>query len=164
MRRITTAVAVTLLGFVALACTAACGADEVRRPLAQTLSPEDAEPVSHEVPQESGVYVINLYGAEEGEPARRPANLVASEFSTLKGITWRSWGPEEAVGGGRLSGTWCLPGCQARPYEATITLSKARKVGGRRYFTKFDITGDFPRPDSPKDTLSGTLPLPFSTP
>ncbi|MFD0886613.1 hypothetical protein ACFQ08_18865 [Streptosporangium algeriense] len=164
MRRITTAVAVTLLGLVTVTCTVACGAGEVRRPQAQTLSPEDAEPVSHEVPQTGQVYVMNLYGAEEGRPARRPANLVASEFSTLKEITWRSWGPEKAVGGGSLSGTWCLPGCRTKPYEATITLSRARKIGEKRYFTKFDIAGDFPRPDSSEDTLSGTLPLPFSTP
>ncbi|MFF0578135.1 hypothetical protein [Streptosporangium saharense] len=164
MRKIMKAVAVTLLGLVTVACATACGGDGTREAMAHGLSPSDTEPVSHDVPQVGRVYVINLYGAEEGRPDRRPANLVASEFSSLKEITWRSWGPDRAVGDGRLSGMWCLPGCQAKPYEATITLSKARKVGGKRYFTKFDIDGDFPRPTSSDDTLRGTLPLPFSTP
>ncbi|MEV8631680.1 hypothetical protein AB0395_08490 [Streptosporangium sp. NPDC051023] len=154
MRRIIVTVVVALLGLM----SAACGAG------VSQVAPLGEEPVAHVVsPEAEPVYVINLYGAEDGRPDQRPANLVVSEFSTLKGITWRSWGPGRAVGSGKLSGTWCLPACQTNPYDATITLSKVKKVGGKRYFTRFDIGGDFPQPDSFDDTLRGALPLPLST-
>ncbi|MEV7010937.1 hypothetical protein [Streptosporangium sp. NPDC051022] len=166
MRRIIVAVVAALLGLMSAACGAGGvqGASPGENPVAHEAQPE-AEPVTQEVtPRAEQVYVINLHGNEEGVADQRPANLVASEFSTLKGVTWRSWGPERAVGSGKLSGTWCLPGCQTNPYDATITLSKVRKVGDKRYFTRFGITGDFPGPTSPADTLNGALPLPYSTP
>ncbi|WP_433250557.1 hypothetical protein ACQPYK_04370 [Streptosporangium sp. CA-135522] len=111
-------------------------------------------------PVRESVYVFNLYGAEEGRADQRPANLVASEFSSLRELNWSTWGPEKAVGRGRLSGTWCLPGCLAEPYTATITLGAVRKVRGKKYFTRFGIDGDFPKPEEPADTLVGTLPTP----
>ncbi|MEV4247028.1 hypothetical protein AB0J63_26895 [Streptosporangium canum] len=106
------------------------------------------------------IYVFNLYGAEEGRADRRPANLVASEFSSLSELTWKKWGPYAAVGTGKLSGTWCMPGCQEEPYTATILLGGTRTVNGKRYFTRFGITGDFPKPEEHVDTLIGNLPKP----
>ncbi|MEV0422770.1 hypothetical protein AB0I09_31515, partial [Streptosporangium canum] len=106
------------------------------------------------------IYVFNLYGAEEGRADRRPANLVASEFTSLSELTWKRWGPYAAVGTGKLSGTWCMPGCQEEPYTATILLGGTRTVNGKRYFTRFGITGDFPKPEEHVDTLIGNLPKP----
>ncbi len=152
MRRIIVAVVVALLGLM----SAACGSGVAQ------AAPSEVEPVAQAVDRPAEpVYVINLYGNEEGVAEQRPVNLVASEFSTVKGITWRSWGPARAVGAGKLSGTWCLPNCLEHPYDATITLSKVRKVNDKRYFTRFDIAGDFPEPDQPDDRLTGSLPLPF---
>ncbi|MBB2909172.1 hypothetical protein FHS43_000418 [Streptosporangium becharense] len=106
------------------------------------------------------VHVFNLYGAEEGRADRRPANLVLSEFSSMRDVVWRTWGPRRAAGRGLLSGTWCMPGCLAEPYAATVELGAVREIGGKRFFTRFAADGDFPHPESPADTLSGALPTP----
>lgn len=144
MRRII----IAAVAAVFVAGTVACG-----------LGPTEAAPR----PTEQGadqVYVLNLHGAEEGRADRRPKRLVLSEFSAMKGIVWTRWGPENATGTGELSGTWCLPGCQERPYTATITLGGVKKVKGRRYFTAFGVDGDFTKPAETADTLTGTLPTP----
>ncbi|MFF5210425.1 hypothetical protein [Streptosporangium sp. NPDC000396] len=141
MRR-TTVAALAVLGSVVL--TAGSGT-AVAEPCATAREP---------------IYVINFYGAEEGRADQRPSNLVVSEFSSLGGLTWRRWGPRTAVGVGKLRGSWCLPGCLAEPYTATVTLGRVKKVRGEKYFTRFDIDGDFPKPDEPADALSGALPTP----
>ncbi|GII93477.1 hypothetical protein [Sinosporangium siamense] len=102
------------------------------------------------------VRVWNLHGNERGRADQRPANLVLSEFTSMNGLRWSTWGPDRAVGNGKVSGTWCLPGCASRPYAATVTLSDVR----RGYFTRFEVGGTFPRPERRADTLTGTLPTP----
>ncbi|GAA3071948.1 hypothetical protein [Streptosporangium carneum] len=166
MRGIIVAVAVAVLGATTAACGLGAAQAEPRRAwagdTAQITSQPEEGVTRSEGRRAEPVYVINLYGAEDGRADQRPENLVVSEFSTLKGITWRSWGPGRAVGAGKLSGTWCLPDCLDSPYDATITLSKVKKAMGKRYFTKFAIDGDFPKPDQIDDTLTGALPLPAS--
>ncbi|MFF3668360.1 hypothetical protein [Microtetraspora malaysiensis] len=151
MRRILIAAVVAALS----ATVAACGQSAGESASAGT-TPEAVVATS---PTASPVYVRNLYGAEQGRDDSSPENLVLSEFSSMNGITWTSWGPDQAVGTGALSGSWCLPGCTEKPYEATVTLSGVATVRGTRYFTQFAVDGDFPKPD-PADTLAGSLPTP----
>ncbi|GHH66085.1 hypothetical protein GCM10017673_11250 [Streptosporangium violaceochromogenes] len=144
MRRII----IATVAAVFAAGTVACG-----------LGPAETAPRPTDQPA-GQVYVLNLHGTEEGRADRRPANLVLSEFSTVRGVTWTRWGPRNATGTGELSGTWCLPRCQERPYTATITLGGVKKVKGRSYFTTFSVDGDFTKPAETADTLTGTLPTP----
>ncbi|MEU0519747.1 hypothetical protein [Streptosporangium sp. NPDC006007] len=149
MRRIIT-VAVAVLGVATAACGAGTGT-------ATGAGPGTAGETPRAVEQ---VYVINLHGAEDGRADQRPENLVVSEFSSLRKVGWRSWGPDGAVGTGRLSGTWCLPTCRKTPYTATVTLGGVKKVRGKNYFTTFSIDGDFTKPRETADTLTGNLPMP----
>ncbi|GAA4561430.1 hypothetical protein [Planotetraspora kaengkrachanensis] len=106
------------------------------------------------------VYVLNFHGAEEGRSDQRPGDLTLSEFSTLSQVVWQSWGPTRATGAGKLSGTWCLPGCMDRPYEATVTLSNVSPVKGKGYFTKYEIVALVPEDQRDKADLTGALPTP----
>ncbi|MCG5220164.1 hypothetical protein [Streptosporangium sp. KLBMP 9127] len=143
MKRFAIAVAALGLTVAALGLTASCAAGT-------------ADTVATAGITAAPIRVWNLYGAEQGRADERPADLVLSEFTTANRITWRSWGPKTAVGTGAISGTWCLPGCLDKPYPATITLSDTRSG----YFTKFQVEGDFPRPNDSADTLTGTLATP----
>ncbi|TQS27855.1 hypothetical protein [Microbispora sp. KK1-11] len=109
---------------------------------------------------ETPVYVLNLQNSERGRAEQRPANLVLSEFSTMSGVTWRTWGPTRATGAGKLSGTWCLPECVDAPYAATVTLSSVIPVKGKGYFSRYAITADVPLRHRPEADLSGVLPTP----
>lgn len=106
------------------------------------------------------VYVFNFYGAEEGRTDQRPKDLVVSEFTTVNALTWKSWGPSRAVGTGKLSGTWCLPGCLDVPYSATVTLSNVTPVKGQGYFTKYQIEADVPAEQKDNADLVGVLQTP----
>ena len=109
---------------------------------------------------ETPVYVLNFQGSERGRADQRPANLVLSEFSTMSGVTWRTWGPTRATGAGKLSGTWCLPGCADAPYDATVTLSSVIPVRGKGYFSRYAIRADVPLKHRPEADLAGVLPTP----
>jgi hypothetical protein len=109
---------------------------------------------------ETPVYVINFHGAELGRSDQRPKDLVLSEFSTLNGLTWQSWGPTRAVGAGKLSGTWCLPTCLDAPYDAGVTLSNVLPVKGRGYFTRYRIEAKLPPGQQEGADLAGILPTP----
>ncbi|WP_214109600.1 hypothetical protein [Acrocarpospora catenulata] len=106
------------------------------------------------------VYVFNFYAAEHGKPDQHPADLVVSEFTSLKGITWRTWGPDTAVGAGKLSGSWCLPACLDRPYDATVTLSSVKTAQGQAYFSKYEIDADVAAAEQGSADLNGTLQTP----
>ncbi|GLW99608.1 hypothetical protein [Microtetraspora sp. NBRC 16547] len=110
--------------------------------------------------EEPQIYVLNLYGDENGRSDQRPQALVLSEFSTVSGMRWQSWGPSRAVGVGRLSGTWCLPQCQDRPYDATVTLSAVVPFKGNGYFTKYAIKAKLPAAQKEMADLAGGLPTP----
>ncbi|WP_055479163.1 hypothetical protein [Sphaerimonospora mesophila] len=112
---------------------------------------------------ETPVYVLNLHDAEQGRADRRPRDLVVSEFTALNGVTWHSWGPTRAAGEGRLSGSWCLPGCADTPYDATVTLSGVVPVRGKGYFTRYEITADVPPDLREQADLRGVIPTPEST-
>ncbi|MFF4771761.1 hypothetical protein [Microtetraspora fusca] len=160
MRRILIAAAIAAL---TTTTAAACGqgAGEPAFKGALTTAGTAPEAVVATSPTAPPVYVKNLYGAEQGgRDDSRPANLVLSEFSSMNGITWTSWEPDRAVGTGGLSGNWCLPGCLENRYEATVTLSGVTTVKGTRYFTRFTVDGDFPKPADPADALAGSLPTP----
>ena len=106
------------------------------------------------------VYVFNTYGAEEGRTDQRPADLVLSEFSTLNHVAWQSWGPTQALGTGKLSGTWCLPGCLDAPYDATVTLRALQPVRGKAYFTHYELRAKLPPAQRQDADLQGSLPTP----
>lgn len=111
---------------------------------------------------ETPVYVLNLHGAEQGRPDRRPRDLVVSEFTALSEVSWHSWGPTRAAGEGRLTGSWCLPGCADTPYDATVTLSGVVPVRGKGYFTRYEITADVPPDLRERADLKGVMPTPES--
>ncbi|MBB0244619.1 hypothetical protein FNQ90_11020 [Streptomyces alkaliphilus] len=83
--------------------------------------------------------VFNYFGAEDGRADRAPDNLVLTEFSTLNEVTWESWGEEQAVGNGLLSGTWCLPECLDDPFPARVVLTDPEEINGDPYFTAFEV-------------------------
>ncbi|MBX6383229.1 MAG: hypothetical protein IRZ07_09695 [Microbispora sp.] len=109
---------------------------------------------------ETPVYVLNFRDSEHGRADQRPADLVLSEFSTMTGVTWRTWGPTRATGAGKLSGTWCLPECADAPYDATVTLSSVIPVKGKGYFSRYAVTADVPARQRAQADLSGVLPTP----
>ncbi|GIH27917.1 hypothetical protein Aph01nite_62270 [Acrocarpospora phusangensis] len=142
----------------AVLATAACGTST------SSGTPSPTAPTSSTVtttPSAAGpVYVFNLFGDEQGKPDQRPGNLVVSEFSSLKDVNWQSWGPDTAVGSGKLSGSWCLPECLDKPYDATVTLSAIKQAEGQSYFSKYDIQVDLPVAQQEGADLSGTLATP----
>ncbi|MFC0864092.1 hypothetical protein ACFHYQ_17495 [Sphaerimonospora cavernae] len=122
-----------------------------------------AQPDGRRAIPETPVYVMNLYAAEQGRADQRPADLVISEFTTLNGVTWRTWGPTRAIGTGGLSGSWCLPACADTPYAATVTLSGVVPVRGKGYFTRYEIVADLPLDLREQADLRGSVPGPEST-
>jgi hypothetical protein len=128
---------------LALVLTAACGSSPAKDQMSATQ-----------------VYVFNTYGAEQGRVDQRPPDLVLSEFSTLNTLTWQSWGPTKALGTGKLSGTWCLPGCADAPYDATVTLKSVQPVRGKAYFTRYELRADLPQKQRDSADLDGRLPVP----
>jgi hypothetical protein len=106
------------------------------------------------------VYVWNLHGHEQGRADERPVGLVLSEFAVLNGVRWRGWGGAGAVGEGRVSGTWCLPGCLKKPYPASVTLSRVRKLRGARYYTGYTVKAYPPRGGQEPLIIKGDLPTP----
>ncbi|MEW9530448.1 hypothetical protein [Microbispora sp. NPDC049125] len=155
--------AVSLLGLAVAACGAPQATMADRPPGAAPGEARQAAPVEQGgvVPGQPPVYVLNLHGAEKsGRPDQRPARLVLSEFSSMSGVTWHTWGPTRATGAGKLSGTWCLPQCMDTPYDAEVTLSNVMPVKGKGYFTRYRIESDLPQAQRPDADLSGVLPTP----
>ncbi|MFF4418947.1 hypothetical protein ACFYY8_40995 [Streptosporangium sp. NPDC001559] len=109
-------------------------------------------------PPRGPVYVI----AYLGDPLRRPSRLALDEFNSVTGIRWESWGGESAVGTGELSGTWCLPDCQERPYRGTITLSELIWHERAGYYGRFTVRADGLPPDKAKELTGGKLTVPES--
>jgi hypothetical protein len=105
------------------------------------------------------VYVWNQHGDERGRVDERPVGLVLSEASTINKVTWENWGSAEASGRGLLTGTWCLPDCQERPYTARVKLSGIRQLGERRFYTTFEVEGVSDR-NGEEILVKGDLPTP----
>ena len=133
------------------AAPAGPGAAAPAGPAAAPAAPAPAAPV----------YVWNLYGAEQGRAARRPARLTLSEHTPLHDLAWRRWGRAAAVGTGRVLGTWCLPRCTEEPYPATVRLTRPVRHKGRRYFTRYVVTAPtLSRAERSAADLKGALPVP----
>ncbi|WP_067179959.1 hypothetical protein [Microtetraspora niveoalba] len=143
------ALSLTALPSAALSLAALCLATACASQPARTAPAEETQ-----------IYVLNLYGDENGRSDQRPPALVLSEFSTVDGMSWQSWGPGRAVGVGRLSGTWCLPQCQDRPYDATVTLSNVAPYKGDGYFTRYAVKAELPESERKTADLKGALPVP----
>ncbi|MFI6293660.1 hypothetical protein ACIBEJ_18865 [Nonomuraea sp. NPDC050790] len=111
----------------AIALTAAaCGAGGGVRVEGQAPPPESRGPV----------YVV----AYMGDALQRPSDFALTEFSSMNGVRWDSWGDERAVGRGELRGTWCLPGCEAKGLPATITLTRLTRLERTAYYARFTVT------------------------
>ncbi|WP_066361086.1 hypothetical protein [Herbidospora mongoliensis] len=144
---------VTVLAFcVALvACGSATPPDGIPSPT----------PPAASTPSAQDVYVLNFFGDEQGSPAQKPADLVISEFSTMNKLRWDKWGPDNAVGHGMLTGSWCLPDCLEKPYEAKVTLATPTSRQGRTFFTSYTIEpGDLQSAQEQGADLIGTLQTP----
>ncbi|GHC70251.1 hypothetical protein GCM10007079_01510 [Nocardiopsis terrae] len=101
------------------------------------------------------VYVLNLYGDEEGFDDQRPTEYVASEFTTFSDMEWDEWSGAGARGGGEVLGTWCMDqGCQDDPYDVEIELGEPVEADGTRYFSAYTVTEyDEDMPEEQRDAL-----------
>ncbi|MFC4565220.1 hypothetical protein ACFO4E_25480 [Nocardiopsis mangrovi] len=171
--RTTSAAVIALLSPLVL--VAGCAGAEGGPPAGGTSRPsppeqEDGETASappEESPSSgSEVFVYNTYGDEAGGPTREPAGLTASEFTSFTGLTWRSWSADSAEARGRLTGSWCLPDCQDRPYEVVVELKDPQDVEGTEYFTTYEVTDSGDLPDDMRERMTeadqGRLMLPTS--
>ncbi|WP_156000802.1 hypothetical protein [Streptomonospora sp. PA3] len=110
------------------------------------------------------IFVFNTHGNEQGEADRRPENLVASPSTTFTDVQWATWGGGPAIGTGEVSGTWCLPECQEKPYPVTVELSGADIVDGTAFYTRYSFRGREGFPEGMRGRVrevgSGLLTLP----
>ncbi|RJL33095.1 hypothetical protein [Bailinhaonella thermotolerans] len=146
------------------------GVPEATPTASATMSATSAAPVptggagptaSPSVTATGTVRVFNLHDNESGRADASPSSLVVSEFSTLNHITWRVWGPDEAEGTGRLSGTWCVPDCPSEGFPAEVRLTEPRPGRDGYYFTRYQIRSNLPSQyGEGADDLAGTLPTP----
>ncbi|SFC24472.1 hypothetical protein [Streptomyces aidingensis] len=114
--------------------------------------------------QDERSWVFSYYG-EVNNAEIEPVHLVLSEFSTLRDLTWDTWGADSATGSGSLSGMWCLPECTDNPYQAEITLTAPEPMAGgegEQMFGTFRLEVELPAADArfaQVEDLSGERPL-----
>ena len=90
---------------------------------------------------EGDVQVLNFHGDEEGFDEQRPAEYVATEFTTFTDMEWDEWGEDRARGEGEVLGTWCMDqNCQDDPYDVDVELGDPVDVDGTMYFSTYTIT------------------------
>jgi hypothetical protein len=119
------------------------GAPEAEQsPRGETASPQETQPAPEgDAGQDSGTFVFNQYGNEDGSDDQNPAEYVATEFTTFTDMEWGTWSDEVARGEGGLKGTWCMEeGCQDDPYEVEVELGDPVDVDGTTYFSTYTIT------------------------
>ncbi|MFD9881564.1 hypothetical protein ACFWZT_08875 [Streptomyces alboflavus] len=75
------------------------------------------------------VYVADALGS----PLQKPAVIGLTDDVAMSSLRWKGWGGPTARATGRLSGTWCLPGCSREPYAATLTLSGVERQDAAAY-------------------------------
>ncbi|WP_017623215.1 hypothetical protein [Nocardiopsis chromatogenes] len=99
------------------------------------------------------VYVYNTHGDEDGYADQEPEGLTASEFTAFNDLEWTEWGTDRASGEGDLTGTWCLPECQDDPYRVPVELTDPEPVGGRMYFTGYEVGASGELPDDRRKAM-----------
>jgi hypothetical protein len=76
-----------------------------------------------------------------------PATMDVNREQTLGGLHWSGWGNPSATGRGRVDTLVCDPTCATGRREqssAVIVLSKPRRCGGRRFYTRSSMTYEEP--------------------
>jgi hypothetical protein len=76
-----------------------------------------------------------------------PATMDVNREQTLDAVRWSGWGNPSATGRGRVDTLVCDPTCATGRRErstAVIVLSKPRRCGGRRFYTRSSMTYEEP--------------------
>jgi hypothetical protein len=76
-----------------------------------------------------------------------PATMDVNREQTLDGLRWSGWGNASATGRGKVDTLVCDPTCATGRREqstAVIVLSKPRRCGGRRFYTRSSMTYEEP--------------------
>ncbi|WP_167932530.1 hypothetical protein [Streptomyces spiramenti] len=76
-----------------------------------------------------------------GEPLQRPERFAVTEFVSLTGLRWESWGEPSARATGSVAGTWCLPDCEGG-YPATVELHAPAVRERVAYYTRVTVEAD----------------------
>jgi hypothetical protein len=101
-----------------------------------------------------------LHGARAGLAAGRiavvdlsnragiaPATMDVNREQRLEAVRWSGWGNPSATGRGRVDTLICDPTCATGRRErssAVIVLSRPRRCGGRRFYTRSSMTYEEP--------------------
>ncbi|MGW1075744.1 hypothetical protein [Streptomyces sp. NPDC002537] len=96
-------------------------------------------PAQSPSPGTSPVYVSEGAGLP---PLRRPEAFTASGTVRLTGLRWESWGGSTAVGTGKVGGSWCLPSCGGKPYDARVTLGGLIRQDRSAYYSHAAVDVD----------------------
>ncbi|RLU94641.1 hypothetical protein CTZ27_18170 [Streptomyces griseocarneus] len=75
-------------------------------------------------------------------PLRRPEAFTATGTVRLTGLRWASWGGPTAEGTGKVGGTWCMPACAGKPYEARVTLGGLVRQERSAYYSRAVVDVD----------------------
>ena len=135
------------------------------------VAPDDTNPEvgpEGDAGAEDQVYVLNLYGDEEGFDDQRPEDYVATEFTTFTDMEWDGWDEERAVGEGEVLGTWCMDqNCQDDPYDIEIELGDPVEAEGTLYFSTYTVLDDEDIPEEQREAMEqadgGQLNVPADT-
>lgn len=80
--------------------------------------------------------------------AIEPRAMDINSEQTLDGLRWSGWGNPSATGRGEVDTLICDPSCATGRLEhsnAVIVLSKPRRCGGRRFYTRSTMTYKEPK-------------------
>ncbi|GGU70877.1 hypothetical protein GCM10010211_40730 [Streptomyces albospinus] len=92
-------------------------------------------PVPTPAEQHGPVYVADAMG----QPLGRPAHFTLTRHTSLSRLSWRSWGETKAVATGRVGGKWCLPGCGASGFPATVELTGLTQHDRVAYYSRATV-------------------------
>ncbi|MGW7024521.1 hypothetical protein ACWGGS_34955 [Streptomyces decoyicus] len=96
-----------------------------------------------------------------GHPLTRPTKFALTEFSSVAGLSWRSWGKPKAVATGRVRGMWCIPHCPANGYPATVELSRLQHQENVSYYSRAVVRSSHRLPpDRAAELRDVRLPVP----
>ncbi|NJQ05726.1 hypothetical protein [Streptomyces lonarensis] len=95
-----------------------------------------------------------------GEPLQRPERFAVTEFTSLTGLRWESWGESSARATGRVAGTWCLPECEGG-YAATVELSAPAVRERVAYYTRVTVDAEGLPPGHAAELAGLRLYAPF---
>jgi hypothetical protein len=90
-----------------------------------------------------GIAVVDL----TDRVAIAPSKLVVNREQSLEGVKWSGWGAPETTGHGDVSTLVCEPNCATgtrATSRATIVLSRPRRCGNRRFYTRSSMTYEEP--------------------